>query len=55
MKKKKKKKKKHFISPVILTFYFDVALDKRSEAQGSVFYVWLFSCNDSMSENGFRD
>ena len=38
-----------FISPVTLTSYFDVALNKRNAGQESVFCVWLFSCNDSMS------
>ena len=28
---------------------FDVALNKRNAGQGSVFYVWSFSCNDSIS------
>ena len=39
----------NFISPVTLTSYFDVALNKRNAGQESVFCVWLFSCNDSMS------
>ena len=46
-----------FISPETLTSYFDVALNKRNAGQGSVFYVWSFSCNDSMSpavRKGFR-
>ena len=38
-----------FISPEILTSYFDVALYKRNAGQGAVFSVWLFPCNDSMS------
>ena len=38
-----------FISPEMLTSYFDVALIKRYAGQGAVFCVWLFSCNDSMS------
>ena len=38
-----------FISPVTLTSYFDVALNKRNAGQESVFCVWLFSCNDLMS------
>ena len=38
-----------FISPVMLTSYFDVALNKRTAGQGDVFRVWLFPCNDSMS------
>ena len=38
-----------FISPETLTSYFDVALNKRNAGQGSVVYVWSFSCNDSMS------
>ena len=37
-----------FILPVTLKSYFDVALNKRNAGQGSVFCVWLFSCNDSM-------
>ena len=38
-----------FISPVTLTSEYDVALNKRNACQGSVFCVWLFLCNDSMS------
>ena len=38
-----------FISPETLTSYFDVALNGRNAGQGSVFYVWSFSCNDSIS------
>ena len=38
-----------FISPVTLTSYFDVTLYKRNAGQRSVFCVWLFSCNGSMS------
>ena len=38
-----------FISPVSLTSYFDVTLNKRNAGQGSVFCVWLLSCKDSMS------
>ena len=38
-----------FISPETLTSYFDVALNKRNADQGSVFYLWSFSCNDSIS------
>ena len=38
-----------FISPETLTSYLDVALSKRNAGQGSVFYVWSFSCNDSIS------
>ena len=38
-----------FISPETLTSYFDAALNKRNAGQGSVFYVWSFSCNDSTS------
>ena len=38
-----------FISPETLTFYFDVALNKRNAGQGSVFYVCSFSCIDSIS------
>ena len=38
-----------FISPVTLTSYFDVTLNKRNAGQGSVFCVWLLSCKDSMS------
>ena len=34
-----------FISPETSTSYFDVALNKRDADQGSVFYVWSFSCN----------
>ena len=37
---------KIFISPETLTSYFDVALNA---GQGSVFHVWSFSCNDSIS------
>ena len=37
-----------FISPETSTSYFDVALNKRDAGQGSVFYVWSFSCNDSI-------
>ena len=40
---------KVFISPVTFTSYFDVALSKHNEGQGSVFCVWLLSCKDSMS------
>ena len=40
---------KIFISPEMLTSYFDVALNKCNAGQGSVFYVWSFSCNDSIS------
>ena len=40
---------KIFISPETLTSYFDVALNKRNAGQGSVFCVWSFSCNDSIS------
>ena len=36
-----------FISPKILTSYFDVALNKRNAGQGTVFRVKLFSCNVS--------
>ena len=38
-----------FISPVTLTSYFDVALNKHNAAGGSLVCVWLFSCSDSMS------
>ena len=38
-----------FISPVTLTSKFDIPLNKRNAGQGSVFYVWPFSCNDSIS------
>ena len=38
-----------FISPETLTSNFDVALNRRNAGQGSVFYVWSFSCNDSIS------
>ena len=38
-----------FISHEMLTYYFDVALNKRNAGQGAVFSVWLFSCNNSMS------
>ena len=37
-----------FISPETSTSYFDVALNKRDAGQVSVFYVWSFSCNDSI-------
>ena len=37
------------ISAETLTSYFDVALNKRNAGQGSVFYAWSFSCNDSIS------
>ena len=40
---------KIFTSPEMLTSYFDVALNKRNAGQGSVFYLWLFTCNDSIS------
>ena len=40
---------KIFISPETLTSYFDAALNKRNAGQGSIFYVWSFSCNDSIS------
>ena len=35
-----------FISLVMLTSYFDVMLNKGNAGQGSVFWIWLFSCND---------
>ena len=38
-----------FISPKTSTSYFDVALNKCNAGKGSVFYVWSFSCNDSIS------
>ena len=38
-----------FISPAMLTSYFDVALNKRNAGQGAVFCVLLLSCNDSVS------
>ena len=38
-----------FISPETLKSYFDVASNKHNADQGSVFYVCLFSCNDSIS------
>ena len=38
-----------FISPEMLTSYFDVALNKRKAGQGAVFRAWLFPCNDSLS------
>ena len=38
-----------FISPVTFKSYFDVALNKWNVGQGSVFCVWLFSCNELMS------
>ena len=41
-----------FISLVTLTSYFDVALNKHNAGPWSVFCVWLFSCNDSMSLAG---
>ena len=37
-----------FISPEMLTSYFDAGLNKRNAVQG-FFYVWSFSCNDSIS------
>ena len=37
-----------FISPETSTSYFAVALNKRDAGQGSLFYVWSFSCNDSV-------
>ena len=37
------------ISPETLMSYFDVVLNKRNAGQGSVFYVWMFLCNDSIS------
>ena len=37
-----------FISPETSMSYFDVALKKRDAGQGSVFYVWSFSCSDSI-------
>ena len=40
---------KIFISPETFTSYFEVALNKRNTGQGSVFYIWSFSCNDSIS------
>ena len=42
-----KKVNKIFISPETLTSYFDVALNKCNAGQGSVFYVWSFTCNDT--------
>ena len=38
-----------FIAPVTFKSYFDVALNKCNAGQGSVFCVWLFSCNELMS------
>ena len=38
-----------YLSPVTLTSYFDVTLNKCNAGQGSVFCVWLLSCKDSMS------
>ena len=38
-----------FNSPEVSTSNFDVALNKRNAGQGSLFYVWSFSCNDSIS------
>ena len=38
----------NFISPEKSTSYFDVALNKLDAGQGSVFYVWSFSCNGSI-------
>ena len=38
-----------FFSPEMLTSYFDVTLNKRNASQGSVFCIWSFSGNDSMS------
>ena len=40
---------KILISPETSTSYFDVGLNKHKAGQGSVFYVWSFSCNDSIS------
>ena len=37
------------ISTVKLTYNSDVALNKRSAGQGSLFCVWLVSCIDPMS------
>ena len=31
-----------------MTSYFDVTFNNGNTGQGSVYYVWLFSCNDSM-------
>ena len=45
-----------YISPKTSTSYFDVSLNKRNADKGSVFCVWMFSCNDSslwLPENGF--
>ena len=42
-----------FISPEILTSYFDVALNERNAGQGSLFYATIQ--NILLSENGFRD
>ena len=38
-----------FIPPMTLSSYFVETLNKRTAGQGSVFCVWLFKCNDSMS------
>ena len=38
-----------FISSETLTSYCYVAFNERNAGQGSVFRVWLFSCNDLMS------
>ena len=40
---------KILISPETSTSYFRVGLNKRKAGQGFVFYVWSFSCNDSIS------
>ena len=37
-----------FISPVMLTSNFGVALNKRNIDQGSLFCVWMFPCNEPM-------
>ena len=37
-----------FISPETSTSYFVEALNKRDAGQGSVLYVWSFSCSDSV-------
>ena len=38
-----------FISPETLISCFDVALNKHNAGLVSVFYVWSFTCNDSIS------
>ena len=40
-----------FMSTMMLMSVSAVALNYHTAIQGSVFYVWLFSCNNSMSPN----